>query len=91
MFERMFNSSIVVAILSVAAFIGCMIIYEPIARIFLGISATLIGFFALCWADKFILKKVDLYEELIVKQNVALAIVIAAFVYLLGCGFSIIS
>ncbi len=91
MFERMFNSSIVVAILSVAAFIGCMIIYEPIARIFLGISATLIGFFALCWADKFILKKVDLYEELIVKQNVALAIVIASFVYLLGCGFSIIS
>lgn len=91
MFERMFNSSIVVAILSVAAFIGCMIIYEPIARIFLGISATLIGFFALCWADKFILKKVDLYEELIIKQNVALAIVIAAFVYLLGCGFSIIS
>ena len=79
------------AVLTIAAFVGCMAIYEPIARIFLGVSACAIGFALLCWFDKYVLLNVNLYHEIVLEKNIALAIVLAAFVALLGAGFLIIS
>jgi hypothetical protein len=87
--ERLYGSSIFAMVVSIAAFVGCMYIYEPVARIFLSIVYVITGFFALCWFDKFVLRRIDLYDELIVKQNIAIAIVLSAFVWLLGTCFAI--
>jgi len=86
MLERMFWKSGFVSLVAIAAFIWCMDYYEAIARIPLGVALASCGFTALCWFDKYILTGVSLSKEIVEKQNIALAIVVAAFVLLLAAG-----
>lgn len=86
MLQRIFPHSLIAALAGILSFWLCMFIYEPIARIFLGIAVCSVDFFFLCWFDKYVLTNIDLYEEIVQKQNVALAILVASFVVVLCVG-----